>query len=130
MRIAFYFNALLCCALFLASGCLKDQEVPDVTIDTKVPDPVITTLSNGTKKLDFTIEVTQTGNFFYQDFDFQLSRTDTLVALDSYHVLLPSAHEFVHHTVVVQHPGVYKVAVFIGPADNGAGSSSTVVVPN
>ncbi len=130
MKIAFYFHVLLCCTLFLAAGCIKDQDVPEVTIDIKAPDPVITTLSNGKKQLDFTIEVTQTGDFFYQDFDFQFSRTDSLLVVDSFHGLLPSAHEFVHRSVVVPSPGVYKLAIFIGPADNGAGSSSTVVVPN
>ena len=129
MKIAFYLNALLCC-LLLAAGCTKDQEIPDVTIDIKVPDPVISTLSNGSKRLDFTVEITQTGNFFYQDFDFSFTTSDGATILDTYHYLLPSAHEFVHHTVVVTTPGTYKANVFIGPSDSGAGSGSTVVVPN
>ncbi|MEO6758754.1 MAG: hypothetical protein ABIO24_04810 [Saprospiraceae bacterium] len=129
MKFAFYFNALLCCVVLFAFGCQKDQPVPSVTIDIKVPAPVITTLSNGQKKLDFTVEVTQTGDFFYQDFNFRFTQPDSSLVLDTYYTLLSSGHEFVHHTVTASHPGIYMVDVFIGPADGGGGSGSTVVVP-
>jgi len=127
MRLSFYFP-VCCCILFFASGCLKDQPDPSVAIDLKVPSPVISTLSNGTKKLDFTIEVTQTGDFFYQDFALTFSKPDSTAVLDSYQVILPSPHEFVHHTVVVSQPGTYRIDVFVGPVDGGVGSGNTVIV--
>lgn len=128
MRTAFFLIGQLCLVTLLALGCQKDQVTPTVTIDIKVPDPVITTLGNGSKKLDFNIEVTQTGDFFYQDFDFKLLKTGTTIELDSYHTQLSSAHEFITRSVVVP-SGSYQVKIFIGPADSGAGSGSVVVVP-
>ncbi|MEO6038190.1 MAG: hypothetical protein ABIQ93_07230, partial [Saprospiraceae bacterium] len=92
MKRVFYFPVLFCCVLLFTAGCQKDQPLPAVTIDIKVPDPVITTLSNGSKKLDFAIEVTQTGDFFYQDFDFKFAKPDGSLVLDTYHTLLSASH--------------------------------------
>jgi hypothetical protein len=123
------FQSLLFC-LFLSSlamGCRKESY--HVSVDIDVRDPVITTLADGSRQLDFTIVVTQLGNYFFRDFMFELKPFAGGTAIDTFSTQLPTAREFVFRTVVVPGAGNYFVNTMVGSETNGASGGEMVVVP-
>ena len=128
MKTVYYLPVLLCFVALCASNCRKEEE-RHVSTDIDLRDPVITTLDNGRKKLDFTIVVTQIGNHFFQDFDLKISRFGSNTVIDSFHTLLPTAREFVRYSIVVDQPGNYWVDIFVGSGGGGSGIGKMVKVP-
>ncbi|MDO8972239.1 MAG: hypothetical protein Q7U74_16205 [Saprospiraceae bacterium] len=121
------YNTTLFFLLLLCGAC--DPESVSVEIDIDIRDPVITTLPDSTKQLDFTIVVTQIGNFYHQDFHFRLNPFSSTTIIDSFSTRLPSAREFVTRTVVVPKPGNYWVEARIGTDESGASSGTLIQVP-
>ncbi len=106
MKLAHCFYAFFCLVALLIAGC-QPKEKLYISIDIDIPAPAVTTLNDGRKKLDFVVEVTQLGNHFFQDFDLQFSKSRGSAVLDSFHTLMPTAKEFVRHSVIVDQPGDY-----------------------
>lgn len=120
-------SILLFASILLLGACKKEKFELDIDID--IRDPEISNLDGGSKKLDFTIVVTQLGNYYHKDFHFKLKKFGGNVALDSFSTILPTAREFVKHTVVVASGGDYWIEASIGTEQNGASSGTLIKVP-
>ncbi|MCE7925768.1 MAG: hypothetical protein DYG98_22175 [Haliscomenobacteraceae bacterium CHB4] len=96
-------------ALSLATCQKQDAEVD---VDVQIQDVVTTDLGNGQKKLDFTVVVTQFGNTFLRDYKMVfMTLGNPSVALDSYETTLPTAREFVKHTIQPVTSGNYTAEI-------------------
>lgn len=122
-------------SLFIAFACLLlgescKQEPLSVNIDIDIQDPQITTLQGGAKKLDFTVVVTQLGNFYHEEFQFQFKKFgNNSPLIDSFQVVLPTAREFVRRTVTVPQGGDYWVEAQVGTSNSGASTGTLIKVP-
>lgn len=121
------YNTTLFFLLLLCGACDPEPGFVETTID--IRDPVITTLPDSTKQLDFTIVVTQIGNFYRQEFHFSLNPFNSTTIIDSFSTRLPSAREFVTRTVVVPKPGNYWVEARLGTDEGGSSSGTLIRVP-
>lgn len=119
--------ALLLATLFLFQACR--QEDFEINIDIDIRDPEITNLDDGSKKLDFTVVVTQLGNHYYQDFHFNFTEFGSSATLDSFSTALPTAREFIKRSIVVASGGDYWVEAFVGTESNGSSSGTLIKVP-
>lgn len=128
MKNAFKHSLLFILPLLTTWGCGK-QEPVSIDIDIDIHEPAITTLSDGSKQLDFTVEVRQIGDYFHKDIEFELKKLGGSAVLDHYQTLMPTAKEFVHHSVVVETAGDYFLEVFVGSNGSGVGSGTLVKVP-
>jgi hypothetical protein len=112
----------------IGAGCRPEPVSTNIDIDLR--DPVITLLSGGSRQLDFTIVVTQLGNYFFRPFYFELKKLGgQQQVLDTYMYTLPSAREFVYRSVIVPGPGDYFVTAGVGTETSGGSSGTLVKVP-
>jgi hypothetical protein len=123
----FRLSVLLLVAVVCFAACRKEAAMTSTEIE--IRQPVISEVADGTKKLDFTIVVTQLGNKFYQDFDFKLTKWNSSAVLDSFQTTLPTAREFVKFSVIVPGPGDYWAEVSVMEDGSGSGSGTLIKIP-
>jgi hypothetical protein len=93
------------------AACQK-HESAEVEADFEIRDVVTTDLGNGQKKLDFTVVVTQFGNTFLRGYKMVfMTFGNPSVALDTYETTLPTAREFVKHTIQPVTSGNYMAEI-------------------
>ena len=122
---------LLYFSVFLASlltGC-QPKEALETQVDIDIQQPVVTLLADSTRQLDFSIIITQLGNYYYQDFKFELREWETGQVIDQFETTLGTAREFVFHRVIVSGAGNYYVTTGLGTERNGVSSGELLVVP-
>lgn len=121
-------NLLVCFILStLVLGCRKESY--NVNVDLDIREPKVTILADSSRQLDFTIVVTQLGNYFYRNFAFDLKPFQGGEVIDSFTTQLPTAREFVFRTVVVPGQGNYYINVVVGSETNGVSAGKMVMVP-
>lgn len=122
------FATLLVSCLLFGNACKK--EPLSVNIDIDIQNPQITNLQDGAKKLDFTIVVTQLGNYYHEEFQFQFKEFgNNSPLIDSFQVILPTAREFVRRTVTVPQGGDYWVEAQVGTGSAGSSTGTLIKVP-
>jgi hypothetical protein len=109
-------------------SCKKDQDY-QVSTSIDLEFPVITTFPDGTRKLDFTINIFQQGNFYYPDFTFTLKPYPDGQELVVLKVTLPTGFEVVTHSVVVAGAGNYLATGTLGTPGNGSKLSKLIIIP-
>ena len=114
--------------LLMCLGACRTDEA-HVTIDTVVQPPVVTTLPNGSRQVDLTMVITQSGNFYYQDFSYDFKKFQGTIIFDSLTTTLPTAREFIQRRFVVPGPGLYYLTMRLGTDSNGSSSGETVDIP-
>ncbi|MBV6439828.1 MAG: hypothetical protein EPGJADBJ_01482 [Saprospiraceae bacterium] len=131
ITIQFLRHCLILGALTLSVTACQKQEDMDIDADIEFQDIVTTDLGNGDKKLDFTVVVTQIGNSFYRDYRMTLTKfNDKETVLDSAYITLPTAREFVKHSVQPLQPGNYWINVQLHLDDlNYTGYGTMITVP-
>ena len=129
--IQFLRHCLILGALVLSVATCQKQESAEVDADIEIRDVVTTDLGNGEKKLDFTVVVTQIGNTFYPDYRMTFTKFNNQeTVLDSSRITLPTAREFVKHTIQPVQPGNYRVTVRLQFDDlNYTGYGTMITVP-
>jgi hypothetical protein len=127
--VQFLRNGLILGALALSLVSCQKQDA-EVEVEVEIQDVVTTDLGNGQKKLDFTVVVTQFGNTFLRDYKMVfMSFGNPSVVLDTYETTLPTAREFVKHTIQPVTSGNYIAEITLKMDGINYGYGKSVRVP-
>lgn len=128
--VQFLLNCLILGAFALFIAACQKQESAQVDVDVEIQDVNVTLdLGNGEKKLDFTVVVTQIGNTFLRDYKMVFTKYGSTVVLDSFQTTLPTAREFLKHSVQPVESGTYEAYITLRGDGINYGYGKLVKVP-
>jgi hypothetical protein len=122
-------NYLTLTAFLLSAAACRELELSDIDADVEIQDVVTTDLGNGEKKLDFTVVVTQFGNAYFQDYKMTFTKFNDPVVIDSSKMTLPTAREFVKHSVQPVQSGDYYAFISLKAEGISNGFGKVLKVP-
>ncbi|MBX2892013.1 MAG: hypothetical protein KF734_13875 [Saprospiraceae bacterium] len=112
MNTTRFFSFILFGGLLVFTTMTCQKENPEVEVNILFQDAMTTQIGNDDRRLDFTVVVTQLGNTFYRDYTMTFTKiNNSSVVLDSYHTTLPTAREFVKHSIQPLEPGFYMANI-------------------
>ena len=118
---------LLLGLLSLTLACSKNE--PELNIEIDFEKITIAKFPNGDREVGYTISVTQFGDIFLNEFSFTFRPYFSRNVLDEFSTTLPTAREFVQHTVKLSKAGEYNATVKIKRGNKEVSFSKEIDVP-